>query len=105
MESYMENTIMKSRLMGKGQAPRRIPMNDEEVRWSDDGPTREEIEKVTEAGGPWITLTFTSDDQMFEQKRVLSLEQAGAVVRDLAAEIESAKRKYNIPDKPEVRND
>jgi hypothetical protein len=92
MEYCMVSTIMTRK------PPRRILMNDE-------APTPEEIEQVVEAGGPWITLTFTSEDKMFEQSRVLSLEQAGAIVRDLAAEIESAKSKYNIPDQPEVNNE
>lgn len=58
--------------------------------------TPEERAEVVEQGGPWITLTFTSDDQMFVQQRVMSLVQAEALVNDLTAEIASAKNEYNI---------
>jgi hypothetical protein len=56
----------------------------------------EEWEDILERGGPWITLTFTSEDQMFVQQRVMTIAQAESLVTDLSAQIESAKIEYNI---------
>ena len=44
---------------------------------------------------PLITVTFISEDGFFEQKRMLTIEQAESLRDDLTAEIAEAKRKYN----------
>lgn len=57
--------------------------------------TPEEIKDVVERGGPWINVTFTSEDGMFEQTRVLTLDQAKDLVKGLRLEIAAAEIKYN----------
>jgi hypothetical protein len=59
-------------------------------------PTPEEVDDVLERGGPWIMLTFTSEDGAFTMGRNLRLEEAEDLYSQLGMEIADAKSKYNI---------
>lgn len=61
----------------------------------------EEIADVLERGGPWITLTFTSNDGAFTQSRVLTLTEAEDLCHSLYEEVVQAKAKYNIEEVPD----
>lgn len=56
----------------------------------------QEIADTLERGGPWITVTFTSNDGAFTQSRVMTLEEAEGFVAELSSEVARAKAKYNI---------
>lgn len=58
--------------------------------------TNEEIEEVLERGGPWITVEFTSNDNAFVQRRVMTLSEAEDFYASLGNTIVETKKKYNI---------
>jgi hypothetical protein len=90
----MNMTQEKTNLRGE-TPPEKIPLasNPETL-------TADEIVDALEKGGPWITVEFESNDRAFKLVRVMPLEEADSFYASLGEEIERAKAKYNIQEKP-----
>jgi hypothetical protein len=72
-------------------------MTEQTNQTTEQTPTpEEEVDDILERGGPWIMLTFTSEDGTFQMGRNLRLEEAEDLYAQLGVEIADAKSKYNI---------